>query len=100
MLAGMARAIQLCAATGTTPKPRPQTATSAMVSGRAPVTAASSSALQAISRPEPISVARRCARTVTPAVKLPAAPARPNPSSTSVIAPAPRPARACSSGPM
>ena len=59
MLAGMARAIQLCAATGTAPKPRPQTATSAMVSGRAPVTVASSSALQAISRPEPIKVARR-----------------------------------------
>jgi hypothetical protein len=53
------------------------------VSGRAPVTAASSSALAAISRPEPIKVARRWLRTVTPAVKLPAAPARPNPSSTS-----------------
>jgi len=35
-LAGIARAIQLCAATGTAPKPKPQTATSAMVSGRAP----------------------------------------------------------------
>ena len=36
--------------------------------------AASSSALHAISRPAPISVARRCPRTVTPALKLPAPP--------------------------
>ncbi|HEY3651616.1 MAG TPA: hypothetical protein VGL33_26855 [Streptosporangiaceae bacterium] len=64
------------------------------------MTIASSSALAAITRPEPIKVARRRLRTVTPAVKLPAASARPNPSSTSVIAPTPRPARLCSSGPI